>query len=142
MNTFNPAAHIRNAARILVDGAWPNFHDAFVHSLVFDRGDIRPDDNVWIGPSIVATLELDALEKPFVAVLRFEDCEDVELSGFDCDNSVYALNFALEARGFYADGVTPLQPYLRVDFAKCASFSLRFKCIAIDVVERREIAAP
>jgi hypothetical protein len=50
MKTFDPIEDVENCQQILDYGKWPNFHDAKVHNLRIWRGDVRPEDNVWIGP--------------------------------------------------------------------------------------------
>ena len=52
---------------------------------------MRPDDNVWIGPVIEASFELCALEKPYMVVLKFHDCESIRLEEFNHQNAVYGL---------------------------------------------------
>ena len=64
MKEFNPKEDVEDAKLILDNGEWSNFHDAEVHNLNIWRGDVRPDDNVWIGPVIQVSFELCALEKP------------------------------------------------------------------------------
>ena len=140
METFDPTRHIEGSERILeADGSWPNFHDAEVYVLNFWRGDMRPDDNIWVGVVIEATLELAALEKPFIVGLKFHDCNAIEMSNFNHENMIYELEFSFEERGFYTDGVTPLPPYIYVKFVQSFGVSLSFKCFRVEVVERREV---
>ena len=144
MEEFDPITGIKNCHAILDNGAWPNFHDAIVYSLNFWRGDMRPDDEVWVGPTIDASLELDALEFPYVVDLRFHDCCDVRLANFDHNNDIYWLSFSFEYRGYYADGVTPLPPYIRVVFESGhgRQAKLEFKCFSVEAVGRREVPQP
>jgi hypothetical protein len=65
----------------------PRCADGFAQLLA---GDIRPEDNVWIGPVIEATLELLALERPFAVVLRFHDRGEIERK-----NSTTAATFTI-----------------------------------------------
>ncbi len=59
MQPFDPLRDVENSRSILeTAGNWPDFHDAMIHNISFDRGDMRPDDNVWIGPIIQARIEL------------------------------------------------------------------------------------
>lgn len=144
MDEFDPIQHVENSAAILDKGAWPNFHDAIVYSLNFWRGDMRPDDNVWVAPTIDASLELAALEHPFVVDLRFHDCDEIRLEGFDHNNDIYWLSFNFEKRGYYADGVTPLSPYIRVLFEAGGKQTpmLQFRCFRVEAVGRRAVPAP
>lgn len=108
MKKFDPITDIKNCQAILDNGAWPNFHDAIVYSLNFWRGDLRPENDVWVLPTIDPSLELDAVEFPYVVDLRFHDCRDVHLASFDHNNDIYWLSFSFEHRGYCTDGVTPL----------------------------------
>ena len=92
MKKFNPVENVEDSHIVLDRGKWPNFHDAEVHDLNIWRGDVRPDDNVWIGPVIEASFELCALEKPYIAVLRFHDCEFIRMEEFNHQNAVYDLS--------------------------------------------------
>ena len=143
MKAFDPIAEVENSAVVLDDGAWPNFHDAIVYSLSFWRGDMRPDDDVWIAPTIDATFELAALAFPYVVDLRFHGCDAIHMAHFDHNNDIYDLSFAFEGRGFYADGITPLQPYVRVVFDLAhGSQSLRFRCFRVEALRRRNVPKP
>lgn len=143
MDLFDPARHISGSAAILrPDGTWPSFHDAEVYSLRFWRGDIRPDDNVWVAPVIDASLELAALEQPFVVDLRFHDCDFIDMSGFNHDNMIYDLTFCFEERGYLVDGTTPLTPYICVTFERSFGVALTFKCFRAEVVGRRPVKGP
>ena len=139
METFNPVIHIENSSLILDDSEWPNFHDAEVHNLNIWRGDVRPDDNVWIGPVIEVTFELCALKHPYIVTLKFHDCETIKLEEFNHQNAVYDLNFDFEARGTLTDG-NPLTPYINVTFEQAFGMALTFKCFRIEAVERKEIS--
>jgi len=138
MKSFDPRTDILNSQLILVDGEWPNFHDAEVHDLTIWRGDIRPADNVWIGPVIEATFELCALREPFIAVLAFRDCEAIGLMDFNHQNAVYDLSFAFFQRGHYNDG-SPLPPGIAVTFEQAFGAALTFKCARVEVLARRAL---
>ncbi len=58
MEEFDPIKHIENSNLALDNGQWPTFHDAEVHNLNIWRGDVRPEDNVWIGPVVEASFAL------------------------------------------------------------------------------------
>ena len=49
----------------------------------YGAGDVRPEDNVWIGPVIEASFELSALENPYMAVLKFHDCDAIRMEDFN-----------------------------------------------------------
>jgi len=138
MKRFDPIEEVLDSQLILDHGEWPNFHDAEVHNLNIWRGDVRPDDNVWIGPVIEASFELCALEKPYIVVLKFHDCESIRLEEFNHQNAVYDLQFAFEARGTLTNG-EPLLPYIVVRFEGALGAALSFKCFRVQAVERKEI---
>jgi len=144
MEVFDPVVNVENAASILDQGSWPNFHDAIVYSLNFWRGDMRPDDNVWVSPVIDVALELAALQFPYAVDLRFHGCNQVNMLGFDHINDIYELSFAFEARGHYADGVTPLPPFIRVTFGRGARQAplLQFRCFRVEAIGRRPVPPP
>ena len=138
MKDFDPLENIEDCHLILDKGQWPNFHDAEVHNLNIWRGDVRPDDNVWIGPVIETSFELCALENPFIAILKFHDCESIRMGEFNHQNAVYDLKFKYEARGTYADG-NSLPPYITVNFEQAFGLELSFKCFRVQALERRDI---
>lgn len=140
MRDFDPARDATGASLILDDqGNWPNFHDGYVRSLRLWSGDMRPEDNVWTGPVLDAAIELNALEHPFIALLRFHDCCDVTIGRFEVANDILDLTFAYRERGFYADGETPLPPHVHVTFVPAGEFTLEFDCFRVEVLGRREI---
>jgi len=137
MKVFDPVADILNSQLILDDGEWPNFHDAEVHDLNIWRGDVRPEDNVWIGPVIETTFELCSLREPFIATLKFHDCDAISLVDFNHQNAVYDLRFAFFPRGHYNDG-SPLPPGIAVTFEQAFGAALTFNCARVEVLGRRE----
>jgi hypothetical protein len=138
MKIFDPILEVEDSQLILDHGEWPNFHNAEVHNLNIWRGDVRPDDNVWIGPVIEASFELCALEHPYIVVLKFHDCESIGLMEFNHQNAVYDLRFTFEARGTLTTG-EPLSPYIAVNFEEAFGVALSFKCFRVQALERREV---
>ncbi|MDJ0892608.1 MAG: hypothetical protein QNK18_15630 [Gammaproteobacteria bacterium] len=137
-HSFHPATDVVGSGLILEHGEWPNFHDAEVHDLRIWRGDVRPDDNVWIGPVIEASFELCALKDPFMAILKFHDCDAIRMTSFDSRNALYDLLFTLEHRGRLRDG-TPMTPWVCVSFTQAFGVRLSFKCSRIEVLGRRRV---
>ena len=133
MNEFNPIVDIENSDLILDDGKWPNFHDAEIHNLKIWRGDVRPDDNIWIGPVIEITLELCALKNPYMVILKFHDCESIRLEDFNHQNAVYDLRFNYEERGTMLDGGS-LTSYISVNFEQVFGAELSFKCFRVQAI--------
>ncbi len=135
---FDPIVDVVGSESILDGGEWPNFHDAEVHNLNLWRGDVRPDEGVWIGPVVEVVFELCALKTPYIVVLRFHDCDAIRLHEFNHQNAVYDLRFEYEERGAYRDG-TPLPPFILVDLEQAFGVALSLKCMRVEAVERREI---
>ncbi len=135
---FDPLTDVEDSAIILDNGEWPNFHDAEVHDLNIWRGDIRPDDNVWIGPVIKVTFELCALKEPYLVVLKFHDCNDIRLKEFNHQNAIYDLSFAFKDRGMNDRTGTPLTPAISVSFEEAFGVALTFECFRVQAIERIE----
>ena len=135
MIEINPKKVVSNSEIILVDGEWPSFHDAEVHFFNYWKGDIRPDDNVWVGPQIIIDFELCALQFPFFVKMIFSDCTLVNMVANNPDNGMVDLQFKYEERGFFKDG-KPLPPYIVVELKQPFGFHLSFKCFNIKVLER------
>lgn len=132
---FNPIRQVENSQLILVDGQWPNFHDAEIHRLYLWRGDVRPDDSVWIGARLTVELLLCALRDPFVATLEFADIEALRLEGFSTGSAIDDLSFQVESRGVLRNG-EPLSPWICVEFEPFEPLHLSFKCMRVKVVGR------
>lgn len=141
MKEFDPVHHIVGSSAILeADGTWPSFYESEVYAFNFWRGDLRPEDDVYILPTIEASIEMTTHSLPFVVDLKFHDCDSIEMSYFNYQNVIEELTFSFEERGFYADGVTPLPPYICVKIGTPKhTVALKFKCFKIEVVGRREI---
>lgn len=140
MRVFDPLNEIRDCEQILDKGKWPNFHDAEVHHLNIWRGDVRPEDNVWIGPVIEMSFELCALQNPYIACLRFHDCENIELVDFNHQNAVYDLRFGFQDRGTDNNG-SPLSPYIYVEFEQAFGLALSFRCMNISAFPFEELSS-
>jgi len=128
MNETDPKLLVTGSELILDEqGGWPNFHDAEINDFKIWRGDIRPEDGVYIGPQITIEMELCALKDPFSVLFRFEDCENIKMSGFSSQNPIMDLVFGVEERGNLRDG-SPMTPYIIVHFQPAWEFELSFKC--------------
>ncbi len=138
MEAFDPIRHVENSQLILDQGTWPNFHDAEVHFLSIWRGDVRPEDNVWTGPVLEVTFELCALQFPYLATLKFHDCESIKLGEFNHENAIYDLTFSFEERGSCKDG-TQLTPFIKVGFEQAFGLELSFRCFRVEAINRKEI---
>lgn len=138
MKVFDPVADVQNSQLVLDGAQWPNFHDAEVVDLTIWRGDVRPDDDVWIGPVIEASFELCALQYPYIAVLKFHDCDAISMVQFNHQNAIYDLSFSYESRGFLADG-NPLTPAISVNFKQAFGAELSFRCFRVEAIAKRMI---
>ena len=138
MKIFDPVTNIENSQLILDQGVWPNFHDAEVHNLNIWRGDVRPNDHVWIGPQIEVSFELCALQFPYLVALKFHDCCDIELGSFNHQNALYDLTFKFQDRGQNQIGEL-LSPYILVQFEQAFGLALTFKCFRVEATQRREL---
>ncbi len=139
MKTFNPIKAVENCESILDGKEWPNFHDAEIHALTIWRGDVRPDDDVWIGPVVEITFELCALKHPYLVVLKFHDCEQIQMKDFNHQNALYDLKLVYEERGTLNNG-DPLTPFIAVNFEQAFGAELSFKCFKIEAIGRRSIS--
>ncbi len=135
MIELNPKQAVINSELILVDQEWPNFHDAEVHFFNYWKGDLRPDDEVWVGPQIIIDFELCALEHPFFAKIKFLHCSAVSMSTDNPDNMMVDLDLSYEERGFFENG-KPLPPYIIVNLTETFGFHLTLKCMGIEVLDR------
>jgi hypothetical protein len=115
-------------------GAWPTFHDAEVLRLALDRGHPTGDR-----PSLEAdiytfeiTPETDArgyyvLRHEVLVTLRFEDIEDLDLSGFNEQNVLFALTMTDTPATS-----NPSAPW-EVSFHSSYGLGAYFKCRSIEV---------
>jgi hypothetical protein len=138
LKEFNPIEAVEDCHLILDNDQWPNFHDAEVHRLNIWRGDVRPDEKVWIGTTIEASFELCALKCPYMVTIKFHDCESISMHEFNHQNAVYDLKFSYEERGTYNNG-NPLPPYISVTFEQAFGIELSFKCFRVQALERKII---
>lgn len=145
MEEFDPIRHVENAAAILDGDAWPDFHEAQINEMRFERRDIRPDENVWQAQWIEAWITLCVVHDPYDVRLRFESCEGIELRGFDNFCEIDDLAMSFKPRGFYRDNATPLTPHVRVQFVSFGApspFSLEFRCLRVVALGRAEVTRP
>lgn len=149
MREFDPLVDIKGCAEVCdSDGSLPSFHDAFVYTLNIWHGDLRPEDNIWLGPQITASFGLFGRQASYsieVIKLKFLDCDAIELLGFTYGGAMlYNLDFSFEDRGFYADGCTPLPPYILVTFSNSPGVKplLKFKCFSVVAISREVQHAP
>lgn len=126
-------------------GYWPTFHDAEVIDFSLWRGDVNPEKDRWVLPVLTVKIHLWEMTKDpknvgffqflkhTLAVLRFHDVKDMTMVGFNHQNPIFGLSFAVQQRGTLADG-SPLTPYIVVEFEKGPQFTTTFKCFRAEVV--------
>jgi len=56
MTEFDTKRDIINSQLILDDEECPNFHDAEIDTLTIWRGDVWPEENIWIGSVLTVLL--------------------------------------------------------------------------------------
>jgi hypothetical protein len=134
MNKLNQKEVIQNSDLLLVDGQWPGFHDAEVHKFEYWKGDIRPEEDIWVGPDIVVELELCALKDPFFVQLKFSGCSSVSMSADNPDNIMNDLELTYEERGFYTNG-EPLPPYILARSIEPFGFKFEIRCFNVAVIK-------
>jgi hypothetical protein len=141
MSEFNPTKQIVNSTEILEkDGSLPSFQDSHVISLNYKRGEFSPEFDGFDGPNIEASIEMTYHESPYILDINFYQCSSIVMSYFNYDNVIEKVTFSIEERGFYADDVTPLPPYICVEIgtSKHTVFT-SFKCFKIEVIGKRKI---
>lgn len=134
---FDPLVHVDNAAAVLIDGRWPNFHDAALDEIRLVAGDIRPDDDVWRGASLEVTLTLWAERAPPRVRMSFRDCSEIRIAVADAQPDIHDLHFAWRPRGMLRDGVTPMTPQIAVRFESHPGYTwcsgeIAFLCFEVE----------
>lgn len=138
-----PEAFIEHAGRLMdIFGYWPSFHDAEVMELHLWRGDVDPDRGRYVFPVLTVKLHLWAMTGEVnveghlqvrhhtLATLRFHDLhEDLELSGFNHQNAIYALSIERRERD---NGPSP---FLAVELESSFGVGARFACQWAEVLE-------
>jgi hypothetical protein len=141
MSQFDPKKQITNCYDILKnDGSLPSFYESHVIALNYKRGNFIQEIDGFDEPTIEASIEMTYEEPPYVLDINFYQCTAIEMSYFNFDNTIERLTFSTEQRGFFADGLTPLPPYICVEIGtKEYTLFTSFKCCNIEVVGKREI---
>jgi len=144
---------IINSAEITeADGSLLSFVETHVISLIYKRGNYRHELEGFEDPTIDVSIEFSYDESPFIIDLQFRRCTSVNMNNFNSDNSIYSLSLSIEKRGFYADMVTPLPPYISVEIGT-AEYSFNketgchseqtvftsFKCFEMEVLGKRKV---
>ena len=140
----DPAKFVENSERIVsfFGGAWPSFHDAEVISMDLYRGDVCPECDSWIGPTLTASIQVLEATQPgakhadddTLVTLRFHDVDDLRLIGFNHQNAIIGLRFSTERR---AEGVPD---YVRVAFQQAHGVDCTFRCSRVEAVNAQPFA--
>ena len=122
---------------------WPCFHDAEVVAMNLWRGHVRPGD--WDDRNVfpVLTCKVRVLEATqpgaahagddILVTLRFHDVDDVDVRGFNHDNSIVGLSLSKRGRGNFTTG-EEMPPLLIVTFERGHGISASFRCSRLEVV--------
>lgn len=142
----HPESLIEGAGKLTdIFGYWPSFHDAEVIDFSLWRGDVNPEKNRWVSPVLTVKIHLWEMAKDpqndgafqflkhTLTLLRFHDVNHITLAGFNHQNPIFGLSFAVQQRGMLADG-SPVTPYIVVEFEEAFQFSTTFKCFRAEVV--------
>ncbi len=137
MNEFTPVRNIEHSQLVLDHGLWPDFKEADIYNLVFQKNDHAPNigtpkDNI----DIEISFELHDLEQPYIVVLKFDDCDSIIMSELDHKTALCDLTFAYKARGTDIEG-DPLPRGIAVHFDEAFGKSLTFNCLKVQALERR-----
>lgn len=140
MASFSPFGEIINGEKILETyGNWPSFYECHIISLTYKRGNYIQDPGLFDEPTIDASIDFSYHEPPFIVDLRFHRCSSVSMSYFNSENVIENLSIAIEQRGFYADGTTPLPSYICVQIGtQNHTVFTSFKCFQVEVLGKIE----
>jgi hypothetical protein len=131
----DPASFVGQSERLTaLFGRWPEFHDAEVHSMDLWRGDVDPDRDRWVFPTLTAKIQVLEATQPgathsgndTLVTLRFHNVDRLQLNGFNHQNAILGISFEHESRG---DG---LPPYIRVQFQQAFGVDANFVCFRIE----------
>jgi hypothetical protein len=147
---FDPSEVIRDSDKVIgIFGYWPTFHDAEIQEVRFSVGalnlvadglnesELDMRIHLW-----EMTKEIDArgyyvLDKHTIAHLRFMNLEDVSLSNFRHQNSIFELIFGVEPKIFpYGGGPVDGPPpnIVTVEIDSSCGLSGKFKCSSAQVI--------
>jgi hypothetical protein len=131
--------------------AWPCFHDAEVVEMHLWRGRIWPGD--WDDRNVfpVLTCKIQVLEatqpgathagNDVLVTLRFHDADQINLQGFNHDNSIVALSFSRRHRGTFSTG-EELPPSIMVTFEAGHGMNASFSCSRMEIVAAERYESP
>jgi hypothetical protein len=136
-------AVVFEGSRKLTDifGYWPSFHDAEVHDLLLQRGDLDAARPSYVFPILTVKVHVFemtnqvnpagyfVLTKHTLVTLRFHDVEDCHLNGFNHQNAILGLTIA------EADPGARRTPVMEVTMDSAFGLDAAFKCSRCEVVE-------
>ncbi len=134
----DPAPFVEASQRLTsFFGAWPSFHDAEVIALDLWRGDICPERNIWVEPTLTAKIQvLEATQigahhagKDALVSLRFHGVNNLRLDGFNHQNAINGLTMIL---GFHDQSRSPS---VQVCFIQGHDVGSSFRCSRIEVAD-------
>jgi tRNA(adenine34) deaminase len=147
---FDPSPLIENSDKILnIFGYWPSFHDAEIQELNLNIADGEPWEPGSESPTLTMKIHVFEMTKDLtpegyfilknhtLTRLRFRSVQDLQLSGFANQNSIFELVFGTEPMS-YPHGGGPIEgppPNLFiVKIDSSVGLSGEFKCLSAEVV--------
>jgi hypothetical protein len=125
------------------NGEIQSFYESHIISLEFKRGQYVSDESGFEDPTIEASIEFPNGDSPYVLDIRFSGCSSVKMEYFNYENTIEEASFTLEARGFYADKITPLPPFIRVEFGTPGyTVHVSFNCFEMEILGKRQVLGP
>jgi hypothetical protein len=122
-------------------GYWPSFHDAEVHKLLLERGNVDASGASHEIPTLTIRIHLFemtdkvdsagffVLIKHTLATLRFHDVDESSFNGFNHQNAILGLTVT-------AENAAPRKtPVLKVNIESAFGLGATFKCSRCEVVE-------
>jgi hypothetical protein len=126
--------HITNADKLTtLYGSWPTFHDAEILNLDLWRGDLRPEKEIYIFPTLTVKVHL-FIEHPAsretIATLRFTSVENLKLEEFNYQNAILSLEIQKDNERF-----RPEYPIFHVKIDGAFGLKASFHCSEIQVLD-------
>lgn len=123
-----------------VFGYWPSFHDAEVHEVLLDRGNIDSDYSSYVFPVLTTKIHVFemtnqvnssghfVLVKHTLVTLRFHDVEECRLDDFNHQNAILGLTVKESGPGLRNS------PVREVTMEAAFGLDASFKCAKCEVV--------
>jgi hypothetical protein len=146
MEKLQPETFIASSERLTrLFGYWPTFHDAEILEISLWRGELKPDDDLYVFPTLTVRIHLWELtdqtdddgslkqQKHTLVVLKFYNIEAVTVRDFNYLNTIEELRFSIGATEPAKSSNIKQTPVL-VEFVESFGVSARFTCVGVEVV--------